>query len=217
MATGHHGKFDGKAFFGKPGPGRRILKHNEGDIIFSQGDPGDAVFLMLEGKAKITVLSEDGKEAVIGLLAADDFFGEGCLAGQPKRFSTIVTITRCTMVRIEKPALIRLMHEEAAFAETFFGHVLAQTMKIQEDLVDQLFNSSEKRLARVLLMLANFGKDGRHEPVVANVSHETLAKMIGTTRPRVSYFMNKFRRLGMIEYNGHVEVHSSLLNVILHG
>ena len=217
MAAGHHGKFDGKAFFSKAGQGRRIVKHAADEIVFSQGDAADAVFLMLEGKAKISVVSEEGKEAVIGLLTVDDFFGEGCLAGQPKRLSTITTITRCTAARIEKAALIRLLHEEAAFAETFVAHVLAQTLKIQEDLVDQLFNSSEKRLARVLLLLANFGKDGRHEPIVANVSQETLAKMIGTTRPRVSYFMNKFRRLGMIEYNGHVEVHSSLLNVILHG
>jgi len=217
MAEEHHGKFDGKAFFAQPGAGRRIVKHDRDEIIFSQGDSADAIYFMLEGKAKITVLSEDGKEAVIGVLAADDFFGEGCLAGQPRRFATITTITKCATARIDRAVLVRLLHEEASFAETFFSHVLAQTLRIQEDLIDQLFNSSEKRLARVLLMLADFGKDGRHEPIVANVSQETLAKMIGTTRPRVSYFMNKFRRLGMIEYNGHVEVHSSLLNVILHG
>jgi CRP/FNR family cyclic AMP-dependent transcriptional regulator len=217
MANGHHGTFDGRAFFAKPGPGRRIVKHGAGETIFSQGADADAVFFMLEGKAKMTVLSEDGKEAVIGLLTAEDFFGEGCLAGQPRRLATISTITKCALARIERAALVRLLHEEAAFAETFITHVLAQTIRVQENLVDQLFNSSEKRLARVLLLLANFGKEGRHEPIVANVSQETLAKMIGTTRPRVSYFMNKFRRLGLIEYNGHVEVHSSLLNVILHG
>jgi CRP-like cAMP-binding protein len=214
---GHHGKFDGRAFFAKPGSGRRIAKHGPDEIIFSQGDTADAVFLMLDGKAKISILSEEGKEAVIGVLTSEDFFGEGCLAGQPRRLSTITTITKCAVARIDRAAVIRLLHEDAAFAETFIGHVLAQTLKIQEDLVDQLFNSSEKRLARALLLLANFGKDGRHEPIVANVSQETLAKMVGTTRPRVSYFMNKFRRLGMIEYNGHLEVHSSLLNVILHG
>ncbi len=217
MAIEQDRKFDAKSFLAKAGAGCRIVQHEQDETIFSQGDRADAVFFMQEGKAKVSVISKEGKEAVVALIGADDFFGEGCLAGQPRRLGTVTTITNCVMTRMEKAAIVRLLRDEPTFSEMFVAHVLAQTIRVQEDLIDQLFNSSEKRLARVLLLLANFGKDGRHEPVIANVSQETLAKMIGTTRPRVSFFMNKFRRLGLIEYNGHVEVHSSLLNVILHG
>jgi CRP/FNR family transcriptional regulator, cyclic AMP receptor protein len=163
-----------------------------------------------------TVVSEQGKEAVIAVLGPDEFCGEGCLTGQPRRIATAVTMTKCEIMRLEKVAIVRVLHEEPAFSEMFIGHLLARTIRVEEDLIDQLFNSSEKRLARALLLLANFGKDGRPEQIIAKVSQETLAEMIGTTRSRVSHFMNKFRKLGFIEYNGHLEVHSSLLNVVLH-
>ena len=169
-----------------------------------------------KGKVKITVVSEQGKEAVIAILGPDEFCGEGCLTAQPRRMATAVAMTECEIMRLEKAAMIRVIHEEPAFSEMFVAHLLLRTIRIEEDLVDQLFNSSEKRLARALLLLANFGKDGKPERIVAKVSQETLAEMIGTTRSRVSYFMNKFRKLGFIAHNGHLEVHSSLLNVVLH-
>jgi CRP-like cAMP-binding protein len=169
-----------------------------------------------KGKVKITVVSEQGKEAVIAILGPDEFCGEGCLTAQPRRMATAVAMTECEIMRLEKAAMIRVIHEEPAFSEMFVAHLLLRTIRIEEDLVDQLFNSSEKRLARALLLLANFGKDGKPERIVAKVSQETLAEMIGTTRSRVSHFMNKFRKLGFIDYNGHLEVHSSLLNVALH-
>jgi CRP-like cAMP-binding protein len=169
-----------------------------------------------KGKVKITVVSEQGKEAVIAILGPDEFCGEGCLTAQPRRMATAVAMTECEIMRLEKAAMIRVIHEEPAFSEMFVAHLLLRTIRIEEDLVDQLFNSSEKRLARALLLLANFGKDGKPERIVAKVSQETLAEMIGTTRSRVSHFMNKFRKLGFIDYNGHLEVHSSLLNVVLH-
>jgi CRP/FNR family cyclic AMP-dependent transcriptional regulator len=184
--------------------------------IFSQGDAADAVFYIQKGKVKLTVVSEQGKEAVVAIQGPDEFCGEGCLTGQPRRMATAAAMTECEIMRLEKGAIVRALHDEPAFSEMFVAHLLSRTIRVEEDLVDQLFNSSEKRLARALLLLANFGKEGRPEPVIANVSQETLAEMIGTTRSRVSFFMNKFRRLGFIDYNGTLEVHSSLLSVVLH-
>jgi CRP-like cAMP-binding protein len=178
---------------------------------------GALFFYIQKGKAKVTVVSEQGKEAVVAILGPDDFFGEGCLAGQPRRMATVSTMAEGLFMRLEKASVVRVIHDEPAFSEMFIAHLLARTIRVEEDLIDQLFNSSEKRLARMLLLLANFGKDGRPEPVIAKVSQETLAEMIGTTRSRVSFFMNKFRKLGFIHYDGGgLEVHSSLLNVILH-
>jgi CRP/FNR family transcriptional regulator, cyclic AMP receptor protein len=184
--------------------------------VFRQGDPADAVFYILKGKVKVTVISEQGKEAVVAVLGPDEFCGEGCLAGQPRRIATATAMTDCEIMRIDKRTIVRILHDEPAFSEMFVSHLLARTIRVEEDLVDQLFNSSEKRLARALLLLANFGKEGRPEPIIAKVSQETLAEMIGTTRSRVSHFMNKFRKLGFIDYNGTMEVHSSLLSVVLH-
>jgi len=208
--------FDPKSFLAKVGEGRSIVKYRKGQVVFSQGDPADAVFYMQKGRVKITVISEQGKEAVVAILEAGHFFGEGCLAGQPRRIATVTTMTECVIMRLEKAAVVRVIHKEPAFSEMFISHLLARAIRVEEDLIDQLFNSSEKRLARVLLLLANFGKDGKPEPVIAKISQETLAEMIGTTRSRVSFFMNRFRKLGFIEYNGGIEVHSSLLNVVLH-
>ena len=207
---------DPKSFLAQVGEGRSIVNYRKDQVVFSQGEAADAVFYLQKGKVKITVVSEQGKEAVIALLGSDDFFGEGCLAGQPRRMATVATMTDCAIIRLEKTSMMRLIHDEPAFSEMFMAHLLARTIRVEEDLIDQLFNSSEKRLARLLLLLANFGKDGRPEPVIAKISQETLAEMIGTTRARVSFFMNKFRKLGFIDYNGGIEVHSSLLNVILH-
>ena len=208
--------FDPKAFLSKINGGRAISEYRKDKTIFRQGDPSDAVFYIQSGKVKTTVVSEAGKEAVVALLGNGDFFGEGCLTGQPQRLSTVSALTECVIVRISKTDITRVIHEEPAFAELFISHLLARNSRVEEDLVDQLFNSSEKRLARTLLLLANFGKEGRPEPIIAKVSQETLAEMIGTTRSRVSFFMNKFRKLGLIDYNGSIEVHSSLLNVVLH-
>jgi CRP/FNR family transcriptional regulator, cyclic AMP receptor protein len=216
MATKRRRSFDTKSFLARVGDGRSIGKYHKGQIVFSQGDPGDAVFYIQKGKAKLTVVSEQGKEAVIAILGTDDFFGEGCLAGQAQRIATVTTLTDAVIVRLEKAAIIRVIHEEPAFSELFIAHLLGRSIRVEADLVDQLFNSSEKRLARLLLLLANFGKEGAPEPVIAKISQETLAEMIGTTRSRVSFFMNKFRKLGFIDYNGGIEVHSSLLNVVLH-
>ena len=207
--------FDPKVFLSKVNGGRAISEYRKDKIIFRQGDPSDAVFYIQSGKIKTTVVSEQGKEAVVALLGTGDFFGEGCLTGQPQRLSTVSALTECVIVRISKTDITRVIHEEPAFAELFISHLLARNSRVEEDLVDQLFNSSEKRLARTLLLLANFGKEGRPEPIIAKVSQETLAEMIGTTRSRVSFFMNKFRKLGLIDYNGTIEVHSSLLNVVL--
>jgi CRP/FNR family transcriptional regulator, cyclic AMP receptor protein len=208
--------FDAKSFIAKIGDGQSVGKYPKDRIVFSQGDPADAVFYIQKGKVKVTVISEHGKEAVVAMLAAGDFLGEGCLAGQPRRMGTVAAMTESTIIRLEKAAIVRLIHEDPVFSETFIAHLLARTIRVEEDLIDQLFNSSEKRLARLLLLLANFGKEGKPEPVIAKISQETLAEMIGTTRSRVSFFMNKFRKLGFIEYNGGMEVHSSLLNVILY-
>jgi CRP/FNR family transcriptional regulator, cyclic AMP receptor protein len=207
--------FDPKAFLSKVNGGRAISEYRKDKTIFRQGDPSDAVFYIQSGKVKTTVVSEQGKEAVVAILDTGDFFGEGCLTGQPQRLSTVTALTECVIVRITKADITRVIHEEPAFAELFIAHLLARNSRVEEDLVDQLFNSSEKRLARTLLLLANFGKEGRPEPIIAKVSQETLAEMIGTTRSRVSFFMNKFRKLGLIDYNGSIEIHSSLLNVVL--
>jgi CRP-like cAMP-binding protein len=185
-------------------------------VLFSQGDPADAIFYVQKGRVKLTVISKHGKEAVIAILGTGDFFGEGCLAGQPLRMSTATALAECSILRLEKAGIVRLLHEEPAFAELFLKYVLTRNIRIEEDLADQLFNSSEKRLARVLLLLASFGKEAKPEPVVSKISQETLAAMIGTTRSRVSFFMNRFRKLGLIEYNGELKVHSSLLTIFLH-
>jgi CRP/FNR family transcriptional regulator, cyclic AMP receptor protein len=208
--------FDARAFLATVDTGRSRSNYRTSELIFSQGDPADAVFFIQNGKVKLTVVSEQGKEAVVALSGPGEFFGEGCLAGQPRRMATATAMIECEIMRLEKQAMIRVLHEEPAFSEMFVSHLLERTIRVEADLVDQLFNSSEKRLARALLLLANFGKEGRPEPILAKISQETLAEMIGTTRARVSFFMNKFRRLGLIDYNGHIEVHSSLLNVILH-
>jgi CRP/FNR family transcriptional regulator, cyclic AMP receptor protein len=208
--------FDPKAFLSKVNGGRAISDYRKDQIVYRQGDPADSVFYIQSGKVKKTVLSEHGKEAVVALLGTGDFFGEGCLTGQLLRLATVSAMAECVIVRITKADITRVIHEEPAFAELFIAHLLARNLRVEEDLVDQLFNSSEKRLARVLLLLANFGKEGRPEPILAKISQGTLAEMIGTTRSRVSFFMNKFRELGLIDYNGHIEVHSSLLNVVLH-
>jgi CRP-like cAMP-binding protein len=208
--------FDPKLFLSKVGKGRTIADYSKNQVIFSQGDPADAVFYVQKGKVKLTVVSNAGKEAIIAILSPADFLGEGCLAAQPVRLATATAISNCSIIRLEKAAMIRVLHDEPTFSEMFVSYLLSRNMRIEEDLVDQLFNSSEKRLARVLLLLANFGKEGKPEPAIAKISQETLAEMIGTTRSRVSFFMNKFRKMGFIEYNGELHIHSSLLNIVLH-
>jgi CRP-like cAMP-binding protein len=208
--------FDPQAFLAKIGAGRTIMPCQQQHPIFKQGEASDAVFYIQDGQVKLSVVSAQGKEAVIALLEAEAFFGEGCLAGQPLRMATATALTDCTLMRIEKPAMLRVLHAEPAFSALFMAYLLSRNSRIEADLIDQLFNSSEKRLARVLLLLAHFGKEGKAEPVIPHISQETLAEMIGTTRSRVSFFLNKFRRLGFIDYNGHLRVHSSLLNILLH-
>src|SRR5271165_6883902 len=207
--------FDPKTFLGKVGEGRSIGKYRKNDVVFSQGDPADSVFFIQKGKVKLVVISTQGKEAVVAILGTDDFFGEGCLAGQKQRIATVITMSDCVILRLKKTAIVAVIHDEPAFSEMFISHLLSRTIRVEADLVDQLFNSSEKRLARLLLLLANFGKDEKPEPLIAKISQETLAEMIGTTRSRVSFFMNKFRKLGLIDYNGGIKVHSSLLNLVL--
>ena len=208
--------FDPKTFLSKVTEGHSLSDYRKNQPVYAQGDLADSVFYIHKGKAKITVLSEQGKEAVVALLGPGDFFGEGCLAGQPRRMATASAMTDCVIACMTKADIVSVIHKQPAFSELFISHLLARNIRVEEDLVDQLFNSSEKRLARVLLLLANFGKESKPEPVIAKISQETLAEMIGTTRSRVSFFMNKFRDLGLITYNGHIEVHSSLLNVVLH-
>ncbi|SPF33404.1 Transcriptional regulator, Crp/Fnr family [Candidatus Sulfopaludibacter sp. SbA4] len=208
--------FDPKLFLAKVGAGRKVVEYPRGDRIFSQGDAAGAVFYIQHGQVQLTVLSRQGKEAVIGILGPGDFFGEGCLAGQTVRMSSAFARTVCSIVRIDKAAIVRILHREPAFSQMFLMHVLSRNIRIEEDLVDQLFNSSEKRLARVLLLLANFGRTEEPQTVIPKISQETLAEIIGTTRSRVSFFMNRFRKLGFIHYNGGLEVHNSLLNVVLH-
>jgi CRP/FNR family transcriptional regulator, cyclic AMP receptor protein len=207
--------FDPKVFLATVDGGRTISDYRKDEVIFLQGDHADAVFYIQEGQVKIAVTSEQGKEAVVGIVGPGEFFGEGCLIAQSQRLAMAVTLTKAAIMRLEKAAMVRVLHEEPAFAETFMGYLLTHNSRVEEDLVDQLFNSSEKRLARALLLLANFGKEERPERVLAKISQQTLADMIGTTRPRVSFFMNKFRQLGFIEYNGDLRVNSSLLNVVL--
>jgi len=208
--------FDPRRFCAGVNGVRSDITFHKDQVLFAQGDPADSVFYIQEGKVKVTVLSEQGKEAVIAMLGAGDFCGEGCLGGQLVRMASVVAITDCIATRMEKAAIIGMIHDHEEFSELFTAHLLARNIRVEADLVDLLFNSSEKRLARLLLILANFGKEGRPEPIIPTISQETLAEMIGTTRSRVSFFMNKFRQLGFIDYNGHIEVHSSLLNVVLH-
>jgi CRP/FNR family cyclic AMP-dependent transcriptional regulator len=208
--------FDPKTFVAQPGDGRSILNYRKNQIIFSQGDPADAVFYIQKGKLKVTVVSDRGKEAVASLLGPDEFFGEACMAGQTKRLMTVSAMMDVVVVRIGRPEMVRLIQEQSGFSQIFMTHILNRTIRVEADLIDQLFNSSERRLARLLLLLANYGGEGKPEPILTKISQETLAEMIGTTRSRVSFFMNRFRKQGLVSYNGHIEVHKSLLNVVLH-
>jgi len=209
-------EFDPQAFLTTLGEGRKPMIFLKKQTIFTQGDPADAVFYLQTGRVRLTVVSKTGKEATIGILHDDSFFGEGSLAGQTVRMGTATAMTDCTVLRIEKTAMVGALHREHTLSDLFVAYLLTRNIRYEEDLVDQLFNSSEKRLARLLLMLAQFGKEGVPEAVVPKISQETLAEMIGTTRSRVSFFMNRFRKLGFIHYNGGLQVHSSLLNIVLH-
>jgi CRP/FNR family transcriptional regulator, cyclic AMP receptor protein len=208
--------FDAHAFLISVGAGRVTKKYKAKKTIFQQGDPADAVFYIEEGNVKLMVVSQQGKEAVIALLGAGDFFGEGCLAGQRLHMASARTMTGSTVAKIEKDTMIGVLHDEPKLSELFMSYLLTRNIKFEADLVDQLFNSSEKRLARALLLLANFGKEGKLETVIPHISQDVLAAKVGTTRPRINFFMNKFRKLGLIEYNGSLKVHSSLLNIIVH-
>jgi CRP/FNR family cyclic AMP-dependent transcriptional regulator len=209
-------KFDSQTFLSTIDGGRTIAAFFKKQTIFRQGELSDAVFYIQKGKVKLTVLSKAGKEATIGILDEGDFFGEGCLAGQSLRMGSATAMTDCTVMRIEKKAMMAVIHREHSFSDMFVAHLLVRNIRYEEDLVDQLFNSSEKRLARILLLLAHFGKEGKPEIAIPKISQETLAEMVGTTRGRVNFFMNKFRKLGFVRYNGELEVHSSLLSVVLH-
>jgi CRP-like cAMP-binding protein len=207
--------FDPKTFLARVGRGKTITEYKKNQNIFCQGEVAEAVFYIQKGRVKLTVLSEQGKEAVVGILEAGQFFGEGCLNGHPLRIATTTALEECTITSISKTAMLATLHDEPAFSEMFMTYLLTRNSRVEEDLIDQLFNSSEKRLARLLLILAHFGKEGRPQPIAVELSQETLAEMIGTTRSRVSFFMNKFRKLGFISYNGKIEVHNSLLNAVL--
>jgi CRP/FNR family transcriptional regulator, cyclic AMP receptor protein len=207
--------FDANLLLATAGRGRTKLEYRSEGVVFSQGDAADSIFYVLRGRIKIVVTSKQGREAVVAVLGEGDFFGEGCLIAQPSRLATATSMTDAAVMRVEKTEMLRLLHAEPDFAEVFTVHLLTRNSRVAADLADHLFNSSEKRLARTLLLLANFGKEGRPEPIIAKISQETLAEMIGTTRPRVSFFMNKFRKLGFIEYNGRLKVHSSLLSIVL--
>jgi CRP/FNR family transcriptional regulator, cyclic AMP receptor protein len=207
--------FDPKVFLATVAAGRTITTYRQHQSVFAQGDPADAVFFVDAGKVKLTVVSGQGKEAVVAMHGDGDFFGEGCLTAQPRRLATVTAMTESVIMRIEKAAIVRVLHQEPTFSELFMAYLLTRNARVEADLVDQLFNSSEKRLARLLLLMANFGKEGKPETVIAKISQETLAEMVGTTRSRVNVFLNKFRKLGFIEYNGDMKVHSSLLNVVL--
>lgn len=208
--------FKPQAILVKVGPGKSLLQTPKHQLIFSQGDAADAVFYVQAGQVRLTVVSQQGKEAVLAMLEQGSFFGEGCLAGQVVCMATATAVANSTLVRIDKQAMIRVLHNDPTFSELFLAYLLTRNIRIQEDLVDQLFNSSEKRLARVLLLMAHFGKEGKTEAIIPKISQEMLAEMVGTTRSRVSFFMNKFRKLGFLEYNGGVHVHSSLLSIVLH-
>jgi len=211
-------KFDTKIFLSTIDGGRKIVAVPKKQTIFVQGDSSDAVFYIQKGKIKLTVVSKSGKEATIGILNEGDFFGEGCLTGQPVRLSSATAMTDCSVMRIDKKSMMEVLHREHAFSDLFVAYLLTRNIRYEEDLVDQLFNSSEKRLARILLLLAHFGKEGAPDTLIANISQETLAEMIGTTRSRVNFFMNRFRKLGFIDYHAgnDLQVHSSLLNIVLH-
>ena len=209
--------FDPDAFLENTGVGRTLIDLKKNQVLFSQGEPADAVFYIRKGNLKLSVVSQRGKEATVALLESGNFVGESCIAASERfRMVTARALNRCTLMRIEREEMIRVLHEEHAFSDVFVSFLLERNVRIQEDLVDQLFNSSEKRLARILLLLAHFGKETKPENVIPKISQEVLAEMVGTTRSRVNFFMNRFRKLGFIEYNGELEVHSSLLNVILH-
>jgi len=210
--------FDPETFLSTIDGGRNIAAFSKKQTIFSQGDSSDAVFYVQKGKVRLTVVSAIGKEATIGILNEGDFFGEGCLTGQPLRLCSATAMIDCSVMKIDKKSMMEVLHREHAFSDVFVAHLLARNIRYEEDLVDQLFNSSEKRLARMLLLLAHFGKDGKPESVIPKISQETLAEMVGTTRSRVSFFMNRFRKLGFIDYHAGdtLQVHSSLLNIVLH-
>ena len=208
--------FDAKAFLAKVGDGKAILEFRKNQKIFEQGDVAETVFYIQKGRVKLTVLSEQGKEAVVAILEPGHFFGEGCMNGHRLRISTTTAMEDCVITSIAKAAMITALHDEPKFSQLFMSYLLTRNSRIEEYLIDQLFNSSEQRLARLLLLLANFGKEGSPQPINPNISQATLAEMVGTTRSRISHFMNKFRRLGLISYNGHIEVHSSLLSAVLH-
>ncbi len=207
--------FDPAVFLATVATGRDVSTYSKKEIIFAQGDDADAVFYIKEGKVKVAIVSKQGKEAVVALLGPAEFIGEGCLIGQPKRLATASAMTECEIMKVTKTEIQRVLRDEPTFSQMFVSHILARNARVEEDLADQLFNSTEKRLARLLLLLANFGKEGRAEPILSKINQETLAEMIGTTRSRVSHFMNKFRQLGFIDYNGHLEVHNSLAGVLL--
>jgi CRP-like cAMP-binding protein len=208
--------FDPKAFLAIVGDGKTILEFHKDQIVFSQGDAADTVFYVQKGRVKVVVISEQGKEAVVGIFGPEQFFGEGCMNGHSVRIATTTALEDCLVTVITKAAMLAALHKQPKFSEMFMAYLLTRNSRIEEDLIDQLFNSSEKRLARLLLLLANFGKEGSPQPIIPNISQETLAEMIGTTRSRVSFFMNKFRKLGFISYNGKIEVNSSLLNAVLY-
>ena len=208
-------RFDVKSFLSSVDGGRTISTYKKNQRVFSQGDAADAVFYIRDGKAKVTVVSDQGKEAVVAIHGTGDFFGEGCLTGQPLRLATVVTMSESVIMRLAKESVVRVLRDQPSFSEMFMSYLLARNARVEEDLVDHLFNSSEKRLARLLLLMANFGKEGEPQPVIARISQTTLAEMVGTTRSRINVFMNKFRQLGFVEYNGEMKVHSSLLSVVL--
>jgi len=208
--------FDPKAFLAKVGEGKIILEFGKDQVVFAQGDAADTVFYIQKGRVKVVVISEQGKEAIVGIFGPGQFFGEGCMNGHSVRIATTTAMDDCLITVITKAAMLAALHDQPKFSEMFMAYLLTRNSRIEEDLIDQLFNSSEKRLARLLLLLANFGKEGSPQPIIPNISQETLAEMIGTTRSRVSFFMNKFRKLGFISYNGKIEVNSSLLTAVLY-
>jgi CRP/FNR family cyclic AMP-dependent transcriptional regulator len=216
MAKINQPAFDPKAFLAKVGEGKTIVEYLKDQVVFAQGDVADTIYYIQKGRLKVVVISEQGKEAVVGILEPGQFFGEGCMNGHALRIATTTAMEACLVTVITKTAMLAAIHSEPKFSEMFMAYLLTRNSRIEEDLIDQLFNSSEKRLARLLLLLANFGKEGSPQPISPNISQETLAEMIGTTRSRVSFFMNKFRKLGFISYNGKIEVHSSLLNAVLY-
>jgi CRP/FNR family transcriptional regulator, cyclic AMP receptor protein len=216
MAKTNQRSFDPKAFLAKVGEGKTIVDYLKDQVVFAQGDAADTIYYIQKGRLKVVVISEQGKEAVVGILEPGQFFGEGCMNGHVLRIATTTAMEPCLVTVITKPAMLAALQSEPKFSEMFMAYLLTRNSRIEEDLIDQLFNSSEKRLARLLLLLANFGKEGSPQAISPNISQETLAEMIGTTRSRVSFFMNKFRKLGFISYNGKIEVHNSLLNAVLY-